>query len=588
MRTEKQFVSWFPLMAILAVTLSGCVSQTAADSAAASSAQAPTLAVSQPLVAPSLTDGQQLYQQYCASCHSISDGSAAPHLISVDWLKQTTPAEMYRYVTSGNSSEGMPAYASLTSSDRWDIVAYLLSLISPVSEVSGTQLTYQNMCSACHGATGQGEGTQALSQNIQVSDWQQDPLLIDSSNETLYEAIRSGNAHGMGTFAVMLSEAKIWALVNQVRTLSIQGGDQSTSGGNETSPLVTDTNEGFFTLSGKVSNGSGGTLENLSAVQLDIVQNNQILYTMTTSVLADGTFQFVLVPLSSRWNYMAHINYGGVIYKSGRLLGQSIVADASENEDIVVYDPVYETSALQAESLHVLISFDSENSVHVAQSFLISNPSVFTVSPLETASPVLVFPISSSAQNLSFAASQESEFLKLTQGVLGDWQPILPGSVHQVMFEYDLPFDDEQDFVFYTPVSVSSAMVMVETGSQPINCTGMQVSSHSAMMKSAAVQMFTAEDIQAESKINLHCFNKQSILPNLLGGIALMLVLIGVAVAAYFVRQKAIRRLQQGKVKRTALLDAIITLDDQFKAGEISAEVYQAKREELIRHLEGE
>jgi len=67
MRTEKQFVSWFPLMAILAVTLSGCVSQTAADSAAASSAQAPTLAVSQPLVAPSLTDGQQLYQQYCAS-----------------------------------------------------------------------------------------------------------------------------------------------------------------------------------------------------------------------------------------------------------------------------------------------------------------------------------------------------------------------------------------------------------------------------------------------------------------------------------------------------------------------------------------
>lgn len=588
MRTEKQFVSWFPLMAILAVTLSGCVSQTAADSAAASSAQAPTLAVSQPLVAPSLTDGQQLYQQYCASCHSISDGSAAPHLISVDWLKQTTPAEMYRYVTSGNSSEGMPAYASLTSSDRWDIVAYLLSLISPVSEVSGTQLTYQNMCSACHGATGQGEGTQALSQNIQVSDWQQDPLLIDSSNETLYEAIRSGNALGMGTFAVMLSEAKIWALVNQVRTLSIQGGDQSTSGGNETSPLVTDTNEGFFTLSGKVSNGSGGTLENLSAVQLDIVQNNQILYTMTTSVLADGTFQFVLVPLSSRWNYTAHINYGGVIYKSGRLLGQSIAADASENEDIVVYDPVYETSALQAESLHVLISFDSENSVHVAQSFLISNPSAFTVSPLETASPVLVFPISSSAQNLSFAASQESEFLKLTQGVLGDWQPILPGSVHQVMFEYDLPFDDEQDFVFYTPVSVSSAMVMVETGSQPINCTGMQVSSHSAMMKSAAVQMFTAEDIQAESKINLHCFNKQSILPNLLGGIALMLVLIGVAVAAYFVRQKAIRRLQQGKVKRTALLDAIITLDDQFKAGEISAEVYQAKREELIRHLEGE
>jgi len=40
--------------------------------------------------------------------------------------------------------------------------------------------------------------------------------------------------------------------------------------------------------------------------------------------------------------------------------------------------------------------------------------------------------------------------------------------------------------------------------------------------------------------------------------------------------------------KKTTLLDAIITLDDQFKAGEISAEVYRAKREELIKKTRGE
>jgi Mg-chelatase subunit ChlI len=55
-------------------------------------------------------------------------------------------------------------------------------------------------------------------------------------------------------------------------------------------------------------------------------------------------------------------------------------------------------------------------------------------------------------------------------------------------------------------------------------------------------------------------------------------------------RNRRNRKLLRGNkgTAKTTILDAIITLDDQLKAGEISMEVYQAKREELIKRLEGE
>jgi uncharacterized membrane protein len=40
--------------------------------------------------------------------------------------------------------------------------------------------------------------------------------------------------------------------------------------------------------------------------------------------------------------------------------------------------------------------------------------------------------------------------------------------------------------------------------------------------------------------------------------------------------------------ERTRTLDAIIALDDQFKAGQIPRESYSAKRSELISKIDGE
>jgi len=259
--------------------------------------------VTLPLIAPSIESGKNDFQQYCASCHSQSNlikAGAIPNvnLISTDWLKGTSPGQMFTALTAGKPNRGMPAFDSLSVSDRWDLVAYLLSLVSSQNDQAGGRLIYQNMCQSCHGGDGSGSGVQSAAQGLATVDWQNDPLFAEYSNQDLYDIIHSGNEHGMDQFAVMLSDRQLWSMVAISRALSISAPIASVSLPQTTSgQLATSQNQGFFTIKGKVTNGSGGDLHDLNTVNLDISADGQTLYQMVSTVLADNTFQFVLVPI---------------------------------------------------------------------------------------------------------------------------------------------------------------------------------------------------------------------------------------------------------------------------------------------------
>lgn len=129
-------------------------------------------------------------------------------------------------------------------------------------------------------------------------------------------------------------------------------------------------------------------------------------------------------------------------------------------------------------------------------------------------------------------------------------------------------------------------MIMVENQSKDITCSGMQVSNQQMAM-SESLLIFSGGVIDAGDKLALHCFNKKEIFPEIIGALVLVIALLLVIWISLASRKQ--KALSQGKgTKKMTLLDAIITLDDQFKAGEIPAEVYNAKREELIKKLGGE
>ena len=586
--------SWLPLVTIFTFFISGCVNKSATQLTGEEIESAEPTVIS-PLLSPSLAAGKSDFQQYCANCHTTADtevkisktSSLKP--ISSNWLQQTTPTEMFTYLSEGNSDHGN-SFSALSTSKRWDLVAYLLSLVAPQSSLSSGQLIYQNLCLSCHGSSGKGDGSQAISKGLVLTDWQSEPLLPDYSNAALNDEIRSGNDHGMGTFSVMLSDAQLWSMVVTSRNFSLAGNSTNAASSSQSlGNIQTSQNEGYFTINGMVSNGSGTDLSDLSVAKLLITSGGQSLSDLTASVAGDGTFSFVLVPYNPAWSYVAEVSHKAITYQSARVSGENIKAGDSLSLPIKVYDVIYDTSLLRGERLHILLNYNAENTIHVTESLLIDNPSMFTISPENDQTPLLQFILSPKSQNVNFNEFSNSQSLKMVDGTLSDWQPILPGGVHQVMFEYDLPFEGGQAIEFIAPIQVTSAMVMVENQGKAVACTGMQ-SSPDQSANFQPLLVFTGSNIQAGEKLSLHCFDKNEIYPLIIGiGALLFAVLIVILIAVDSKKKGTLNQKRHGKdPKKTTLLDAVITLDDQYKAGEISSEVYRAKREELIKKLEGE
>lgn len=74
--------------------------------------------------------GRKLYMRTCVGCHE-EDGSGkdtgAADLRSPEVQAQSDGALFWK-ITNGNTDAGMPSFASLPETDRWDVVTFLRTL----------------------------------------------------------------------------------------------------------------------------------------------------------------------------------------------------------------------------------------------------------------------------------------------------------------------------------------------------------------------------------------------------------------------------------------------------------------------------
>lgn len=594
---------WLPWIILITLALSGCGQEVSSlsieDVTSTAQASAEVAKAASPLIPPLVSDGKRIYDQYCASCHESSTHTQsqtqkAAKTISSDWLRVNTPKELFDLLTNGLIDQGMPSFTQLSSADRWDIVSYLLLHDLSETDKRSGKLNYQNMCLSCHGMEGQGDGNQAISKNLVMPDWQGTPLLADYSDQEIYDTIRSGKGHDMSAYAVMLSEAQILSITKIVRLLSIQESmnfspQSGLNQNNNSSGTVDEESEGFFAIEGNVINISGGSVNTDDEVQLKVISNGQTIKEMSVSLLSDGSFRFYLVPYHSTGTYVATFSHNGISFRSTMLYGQNYASATTAKIAIHVYDTSTDTSVLRGEQVHVLLNFKENDVVHVVEYLLISNPSSYIVSPVSDQTPLLKFDIPITAQSLQFSDSTEADYFQLVEGGFGDWQPIGPGSVHQVMFEYDLPFNGDDSFGFTLPVATESVLIMVQDRSNQILCKGMQhLDQKSGSLGS--LDLFSGINIPAGGKLNMQCYNKNELFPEIIGAFSLLFVLVIIGIIFIDVKRKQNQSIvnEVSDNDKTEILDAIIALDDRFKAGELSAEVYKAKRQELLKKIEGE
>ena len=82
--------------------------------------------------------GRLIFKQNCVLCHGErADGNGvrskglsgkAANFTSAEWRENVTPRFVFKILSEGERGTSMPAWPTLTEDQKWDVVAYVLSV----------------------------------------------------------------------------------------------------------------------------------------------------------------------------------------------------------------------------------------------------------------------------------------------------------------------------------------------------------------------------------------------------------------------------------------------------------------------------
>ncbi|HWQ84224.1 MAG TPA: c-type cytochrome [Anaerolineales bacterium] len=582
-----------------------------------------------PVAAPDPQAGQAIYAEKCAPCHGetgLGDGSQAaqlsnpvPALGSAELARQASPAEWYQVVTQGRMDRFMPPFTSLTDSERWDVVAYALSLSAGETALARGEELYQANCAVCHGDTGLGDGPNAESLTVSPTNFTDQKGMAAKSTSELAQVIRTGAAPAMPAFA-QLSEEDVWALSDYIRSLSFAEPGQlvasppdSTAGAAAT-PLVGATplaavpvEEGV--VSGQVTNASGGAVPESASVVLRGFDEMQEVITETAALASDGSFRFENIEMPAGRVFLATVDYKGTTYGSDI---SEVEAEQREiNLPISIYDSTTDSSILVTDRLHLFFEFVDEQTLRIIQLYIISNPTSMTLVSEDPTTPTVNFALPEGAANLEIQDGVIGERFVQTEDGFGDTTAIRPGSgSYQVLYAYELPYKNKLELVQPLTIPTSAVVILVPEG--VINIKGERVEDAGVRdVEGTQYRMYNLVGLNAGADLRLTVSGKMagSGLSLITGDSSSLLIGVGVfgvvllaAGGWLFMRDRArtdeeaeqdaaaVENAPAVVESRETLMDAILALDDLYQEGHLPKDAYQERRAALkarLRDLEG-
>jgi mono/diheme cytochrome c family protein len=574
----------------------------------ASTTQAPVDQADLPIVAPDAQNGKAVYEEKCAPCHGVTgmgDGAQSSNLsVEVPALGDSTvargvrPVEWYNMVTDGNIERFMPPFKSLDDRTRWDVVAYALTLSVDDQTVADGKAIYEANCAQCHGENGEGSS--------QASGWRDDPGLLAQTSIFDMAAVISTGRGNMPSFSSTLDEGKINSVASYIRWMGYNGGGETAQAASTGVPTPAETAEatadavqpvsGTITISGQVSNASGGELPSGLSVTLLAYDGMTEAFTDTAEVDAGGRYHFDDVENSDTRTFMTMVEYNGVPFTSEAYHSADQPSADLADLPINIYDTTTDLSALKVDRMHIFFDFTKAGYIQVAELFVLNNTGSQVITSAEANGPVVNYDLPAGATNLQFQEGMLGERYLPTENGFADTQNIAPGSGMQLLFAFDLPFNKSLNVDIPIPLDVDSAVVMVPKGTLTIQSDQVQPMGTSDV-QGANYDFYAATNLTAGSALALKLSGSTGLGGStslstsiLIGAIVLALALIG-AFTWFLIERRRVKRFsEQQSVHESpdteeGLMDAIIALDDRYQAGELSAEAYEARRAELKERL---
>jgi mono/diheme cytochrome c family protein len=601
-----------------------------------------------PIVPPNVENGAELFTQECVQCHGtrgLGDGPQAAQLsVPVaslglsDFARQFSPAEWYDVVTHGNMEKYMPAFSNLTDRQRWDVIAYAVSLSIPDEVISQGKAIYEEKCASCHGASGKGDGLDAATLTIAPSDFTNQAYMAQNSAAKLYQNITYGVQPDMPAFSQLLDDNQRWSVASYLRTLTFvfpenaaraypspesgetvisttpyQESDASPEPEATEAATPSSSEEFVGTVTVQLINGSGGDPPSDAPVTLYGFDSMQNTYSETLSMGDNGVYTFndVAMPLN-------RVFLAGTDYDSGTYGSDIVNVDQSTpdlNLQITVYNSTTDLSSLTTDRVHILFDFTDPQNVQIIEVFIISNPLQEAVVPPTKEGTVVTFPLPKGYTNLQFQDGElGGRYEEVPQG-FADKMTVSPGiGQYQVIFSFQMPYDRKLDFVQPMFLPTSAVVVMIPENGIKISSDQLQ-DGGTRDFQNSTYHMYTGSGLLAGSSLEFSLsgapkngstsiFNTGTT-KNLAVGLGVFgLALVAGGLWMFRHNQKKLSLVSttdstdmvdaQVSAETSAhdadtLMDAIIALDDQFHAGNLPEEVYLQRRaalKEKLRRLE--
>jgi mono/diheme cytochrome c family protein len=525
-------------------------------------------------------------------------------------------------VTRGNMERFMPPFASLSDQERWDVVAYAMTLHTSEEEIAKGQDLFENNCADC------------------TTDFFQDQEKMSAlSGVELARMIKQGNDQ-VPAFGAALSEGDVWAVSAYLRTLSfdtasivlapqasatpraitetpadaetpsaatpvgtVEGTEQVPATGEATAVVKA----GFGTVSGSIENNTGVDLPSNIKVTLrgydhgaDPSAGPQEVFSQEGTVDANGSYVFENIEIPLNRIFIAELTFDGVDLQSGF----AIVKEGNTSlslPPIILYNKSEDTSALIVDEARIFFEYGTDV-VQVFNVYSFRNPSdeIILVKLNEKGEiPFIKPPMGSSGSG--YEPMQDSEpFQQIENGFA---IPPSEGSYGLISFASvpkEKDFDFSQEFV----LPAATVTVFVPEG---ITVKGDKATDHGVQsIQNFNFQIYEMGSVTAGEKLTLAVSGTPKELEtastpaetasnqNLLigaGALGLALILAG---AWMYLRDRNRTEDVNGEEgegiefeSSEDVIDAIIALDDLHRAKKISDEAYQKRRAELKEILKG-
>lgn len=501
------------LLSMLAFALTACGFSLAEDITPppnyVSPTPGPTDSPLYPPAAPNLTNGKAIFAEKCAPCHGesgLGDGPMAAQLQkqpaaigSLELGRKAALVNWFTMVTEGNINSFMPPFKdSLSDQDRWDVVAYSLSLGGiNAKEAAAGKIPYEANCAQCHGTTGN---------LIPTSDFNDQALMSKVSQDDIANFTVNGVGRMPG-FGETISTEDVYAIAAYLRTFTVQipaetaqaesieptntpvaptaetGNMEATaSPENQTSdaevtpstdatvdpmatpadlsteatidPLATTTEPApveptattaaIGSIQGKVINGSSDQVPGGLTITLHGFTHNtesqqfSEVVTLETEIAPDGSYSFEDVSFEESQAFYTSVDFSGTTYNSdpGFIEPGATVLELP----LTVFETTSDQTDLKADQIHLLLDYTKPDVVQVVEFLIFSNAGTKSIVGAEDGGIVIDVPLPDGYTNLQFESGAIGDRYLKTQKGFADTTAVLPGEqAHQIVFAVDLP-----------------------------------------------------------------------------------------------------------------------------------------------------